>query len=183
MEAQSSQLFSLDLSIRGYQNTSYGLKTKKNGNGVREAQSTLSQSHIVELKLKIQIESEKNFGTQAGVEQIFHDKSVDPLQLKYGGNSLGMLPPEQAGELLEDEGYWGVGKTSERLADFVIKGAGIDVNRLQSGREGIIRGFKEAEKIWGETLPDISYKTMESALARIDERIRDLGGSVVDKSV
>jgi len=66
--------------------------------------------------------------------------------------------------------------------DFVIKGAGNDIDRLRAGREGILRGFREAEKAWGGMLPDISYQTITKSLEAIDEKIRKSGGSVVDIS-
>ena len=41
------------------------------------------------------------------------------------------------------------------------------------------RGFKEAEKIWGGKLPEISQKTIEKATQSIDKRIAELGGNVL----
>ena len=76
--------------------------------------------------------------------------------------------------------FWGVGQTASRLADFVISGGGNDLNKIRSGREGIITGFKEAEKMWGGELPDISYRTLDKALEDIDNRIHELGGNVID---
>lgn len=61
-------------------------------------------------------------------------------------------------------------------------GADDDLKRLKSGREGVLRGFNEAEKAWGGKLPDISYETMAKSLEVIDEKIRELGGSVLDLS-
>ena len=63
---------------------------------------------------------------------------------------------------------------------FVITGGGDDLKRLQAGREGIIKGFKEAEEIWGGNLPEISHQTLAKALELIDARVRELGGAVVD---
>ena len=90
------------------------------------------------------------------------------------------LTPEQATELISEEGHYGISQTSQRLADFVMMGAGDDLNKLRAGREGIIKGFKEAEELWGGKLPEISYKTLDSALEQIDEQIRKFGGSVLD---
>jgi len=76
--------------------------------------------------------------------------------------------------------YWGVDKTAKRLSDFVLKGAGDDLERLQQGRSGILQGLQEAEKMWGGKLPEISYKTIDQALSTIDDRIHELGGQIVD---
>nr|MBF0222186.1 hypothetical protein [Desulfobulbaceae bacterium] len=79
-----------------------------------------------------------------------------------------------------EEGYWGTTQTADRLSNFVISGAGNNVEKMRMGREGIIRGFKEAEKLWGGKLPEISYNTLEKALTKIDERIHSLGQPVID---
>ena len=50
---------------------------------------------------------------------------------------------------------------------------------MQAGREGIIKGFNDAEKIWGGKLPEISHQTLAKALESIDTRIRELGGGAV----
>ncbi len=84
---------------------------------------------------------------------------------------------------LDDLAYWGVEKTAERLANFVLNGGGDNLDRLRAGREGIIRGFKEAEQIWGGQLPEISYQTLDKALEAIDQRIHELNGSVIDRLV
>jgi hypothetical protein len=81
---------------------------------------------------------------------------------------------------VSEEGFFGVAQTSDRLAGFVLSGGGDNLERLKAGREGIIRGFNEAEKIWGQKLPDISYETLDKALAKIDEKITSLGANILD---
>ena len=71
-------------------------------------------------------------------------------------------------------------QTAQRLADFVLNGAGDDASMLRAGREGIIQGFEEAQEIWGETLPDISYRTLEKALETIDTAMAQKGIPVLD---
>ncbi|MDZ7641579.1 MAG: hypothetical protein U5J62_06120 [Desulfurivibrio sp.] len=68
------------------------------------------------------------------------------------------------------------------MTNFVLNGAGDNLEMLRAGREGILRGYQQAEKIWGGQLPEISGKTLEKALAAIDERIHQLGGSVIDRA-
>lgn len=87
---------------------------------------------------------------------------------------------EQSNSFFDENGYWGIAQTSQRLANFVLAGAGDDINKLRQGREGILQGFKEAEQIWGGQLPQISYKTINSALEQIDSRIHDLGKPIID---
>lgn len=85
-------------------------------------------------------------------------------------------------EMFGEDGYWGVKQTAGRISEFVLQGAGDDLQRLKEGREGMLQGFKEAEKMRGGTLPDISYETMTKSLEAVDARIRELGGSVIDLS-
>jgi hypothetical protein len=93
------------------------------------------------------------------------------------------MTPDEAKALVSEEGFFGVTQTSNRLADFVLSGGGDDLEKLKAGREGILRGFNEAEKMWGGKLPDISYQTIEKALEKIDEKITALGGSILDATV
>ncbi|MDY0220953.1 MAG: hydrogenase-4 component G [Desulfobacterium sp.] len=93
---------------------------------------------------------------------------------------LSNLTQESARELIGEDGYYGVAKTSKRIAEFVLNGAGDDLERLNQGRKGILAGFKDAEKAWGGKLPDISYATIEEAVKSIDAKISELGGNLVD---
>ncbi len=61
-------------------------------------------------------------------------------------------------------------------------GAGDDVDKLRAGREGILRGFQEAESMWGGKLPDISYETINKAVEMIDQRLGSLGVSILDSN-
>ena len=108
---------------------------------------------------------------------------IDYDAIGYTGKPIEKLTKDEAAELVSDEGFFGVAKTAERLAGFVINGSGDDLERLQEGRKGIIQGFEEAEAIWGKKLFDISYETLDKALASIDERIAELGGNVLDLEV
>ncbi len=134
-----------------------------------------------EFRLDIQYKAEPQFKTQGGLQQFFENKDFNFSKLEHNGKPILELSPTEAGELVSADGYWGAAKTADRMAAFVINGAGNNVEKLQAGREGIIRGFNEAEQVWGgNKLPEISYETLGRALDGIDERIRELGGTVVD---
>ena len=92
----------------------------------------------------------------------------------YTGKPISELSQDEAKELVSDEGYFGVTQTSDRVSNFVFNFAGDNLEILQKGREGIVKGFQEAEKLFGGELPDISYKTQERTLALIDEKINSL---------
>lgn len=111
------------------------------------------------------------------------DKGINGLTLDkigYTGKPLAELSTDEASSLVSEEGFFGLRQTAKRIADFVIKGSGTDLERLKAGREGALKGFHEAEKMWGEKLPELSQKTIESALKQIDDRIKELGGHVLE---
>jgi len=143
-------------------------------------QTSQQTSFFAQFRLETQQQSATSFEAQNGLFHLINQTDFDISQLQYNNKSILELSPEEATKLVSQDVYWGIDKTSQRLADFVLNGAGGDLNKLRAGREGILQGFKEAEKLWGGQLPEISYKTIEQALSRIDEKIKELGGAVVD---
>jgi len=123
----------------------------------------------------------------SGVEDQFQ-KNYDEFQkflgsIGYDGKPIAELSQDEAAELVSDDGFFGIDKTAERIANFVIQGSGGDEDMMRAGREGILQGFKEAEEMWGGKLPDISYKTIEKATQMIDKAMHDLGYSIMDENV
>ena len=98
----------------------------------------------------------------------------------YNGKNIADLSQSEAKKLVADDGFCGVTKTAQRIADFVINGAGDNEGMLRAGRSGIMQGFKEAEKIWGSKLPDISQQTITKATDLINQKMADLGYSILD---
>ena len=144
-----------------------------------QAMATEIQTNRLNLLLAVRTESKATFTWQQGVMERAAAQGVDLGQLQFNGKPLTEMTQEEAAGMVAEDGYFGVAKTSQRLADFVITGGGTDLKKLQAGREGIIKGFNEAEKIWGGKLPEISHQTLAKALEVIDTRIRDLGGGAV----
>ena len=141
------------------------------------------QTKILQFNQLVKTETQYNAKTQNALTQ-FNQLGQDlKSSLTYNNQPISELSPEQAGELVSEKGYFGVDQTSQRIADFVITGAGDDLERLKAGREGIIKGCEDAEKAWGGKLADISYQTLAKSLETIDEKIQELGGSVVDLSI
>jgi hypothetical protein len=142
--------------------------------------STLTASRTFAFTLEIQTKSAGQLPEQARIATLGRGSRMKGNKPAGAGQPPKPRTPEEAAEMVGEQGYWGVKKTAARLSEFVIKGAGDDLDRLRAGRAGIIQGFKEAEAIFGGNLPKISHQTLEAALAAIDERIRNLDGSVVD---
>lgn len=157
-------------------------KTNSPGKTAQVTGTNKNEIYFSQFRLETSQNSTKNFQTQNGLYHLSHNTDFNISQLKHEDKSILELSPEEATELVSADGYWGIDKTSKRLTEFVLNGAGDNLEKLRAGREGIIHGFKEAEKLWGGQLPEISYKTIEKALAQIDKKIQDLGGSVVDKT-
>lgn len=148
---------------------------------------TISQAYLMEYSLQVGTLSSDNFQAQ-GVGFDYNKiknilDNIDYEAIGYSGKPISEMTPEEAGKLVSEDGYFGVSQTSQRLADFVVMGGGDDMDRLKAGREGIIRGFNEAEQMWGGKLPDISYQTLDKALEMIDKRIAELGGNILDISM
>jgi hypothetical protein len=99
----------------------------------------------------------------------------------YGGKPIAELSKDEAAKLVSEDGIFGVKQTSQRIADFVINGAGGDESKLRAGREGMLQGFKQAEEMWGGKLPEISQITMQKATEMVDMAMNDLGFSILNK--
>jgi hypothetical protein len=99
----------------------------------------------------------------------------------YEGKPIAELSKDEAEKLVSEDGFFGISKTSQRIADFVINGAAGDEDKMRAGRQGMLQGFKEAEEMWGGELPEISQKTMEKAIELVDKAMYDLGFSILDK--
>ncbi len=106
-------------------------------------------------------------------------KEVGGMSLKnigYNGKPILDLTQDEAKDLVGENGFFGITQTSDRVANFVFSFSGDDLEKLQKGRDGIVQGFEEANKLFGGNLPEISYKTQERTLALIDQRIKEIKG-------
>lgn len=81
---------------------------------------------------------------------------------------ISTLSQEEAQELVAEDGYFGVEQTSDRIVNFAIAAAGGDVNKLEAIKEGVETGFNEAREIFGGSLPDISYDTLDVIMEKLN---------------
>lgn len=157
-----------------------------------DAKSVMT-SYIVQFQMSVSTSSENNFGAQSSVglmgSSALEDSTklnnilsgLDLASIGYDGKALQDLTTQEAKDLISEDGFFGVAQTSSRIADFVLAGAGDDVEKLQAGREGIIRGYEQAQKAWGGELPDISEETLQKALEKIDKKLSELGVNVLEQ--
>ena len=101
----------------------------------------------------------------------------------YEGKPIAELSQDEASALVSEDGLFGIKQTSERIANFVINGAGGDEDRFRAGREGMLLGFKQAEQMWGGKLPEISQKTMQAAIEMVDKAMYEAGFSILNEEV
>lgn len=74
----------------------------------------------------------------------------------------------QAQADIADDGYWGVEQTSDRIVDFAKALSGGDPAKADKMLEAFKKGFEAATKSWGKELPDISQRTYDAVLKKID---------------
>ena len=74
----------------------------------------------------------------------------------------------QAQKDIAEDGYWGVEKTSDRIVDFAKALSGGDEKKADELIGAFKKGFDQATKAWGKTLPDISQRTYDRVLEKMD---------------
>ncbi|NOQ32243.1 MAG: hypothetical protein GQ570_14095 [Helicobacteraceae bacterium] len=122
-----------------------------------------------------------NAQEQLNFEEQYAEFQTFLEDIGYEGGPIGQLSQEEASELVAEDGFFGVQQTSDRIADFVLAGAGDDEALLREGRAGILQGYDQAEEAWGDKLPDISKQTIEKAVEKIDLKLHELGFSILQE--
>jgi len=135
-------------------------------------------AQIILLSLDAADKIKGNTDAQKAILDFLSGKSEDDKfnlsNIGYEGKPITELSTEEATELIGEEGFFGINQTSQRVADFVLNFSGDDLEKLEKGREGIVQGFEDAKKMWGDDLPEISYKTQTRTLELIDAKIAEL---------
>jgi len=75
----------------------------------------------------------------------------------------------EAQEMIDEGGYFSVDETAARILDFAVAITGGDPNRIDLMRDAVERGFRQAERMWGGELPEISHQTLEAVRNGFDE--------------
>lgn len=86
-----------------------------------------------------------------------------------GDYTVDAATKKQAQEDISEDGYWGVKQTSQRLFDFASALAGDDVDKMKEMQAAMEKGFKEATKLWGKDLPQISQDTLAATTKLFDD--------------
>lgn len=81
---------------------------------------------------------------------------------------LQTLTPEEAQQLISEDGYFGVENTSQRIVDFAINAFGNDPAKLEQMKASIEDGFQQAAEAFGGELPEISHQTYAAIMEKLD---------------
>ena len=127
---------------------------------VRKLQSALEQqqSQLVSLVNKTLAGQAGIFGKANG-----NDNNSIWRTLASGNFTVDAATKAQAQKDISEDGYFGVKQTSQRLFDFASALAGDDVEKMKKMQSAMEKGFKQAEKTWGGSLPAICRETMNAA--------------------
>ena len=90
-------------------------------------------------------------------------------KLASGDFTVDAATKEQAQKDIAEDGYWGVNQTSDRIVDFAKALAGDDPAKADKMIEAFQKGYKEATKTWGKTLPDISSRTYDAVMEKMNK--------------
>ena len=88
--------------------------------------------------------------------------------LASGNFTVDAATKAQAQDDISENGYWGVNQTSDRILDFAKTLSGGDPSKAQTFIDAFKKGYDEATKTWGKTLPDISQKTYDAVMDKFD---------------
>ncbi len=89
--------------------------------------------------------------------------------LAKGNFTVSASVKAQAQADIADDGYWGVKQTSDRIVDFAKALSGGDPDKADEMLAAFKKGFKQATGSWGKSLPDISQRTYDAVLQKMDE--------------
>lgn len=149
----------------------------------------ITQAYIMQFQQQSLMASMDNFNSQSSILDVLNSGSsqaismlsqIDFASIGYDGKNPLAMNSDELNALISEDGFFGVANTANRIADFVINGAGDDLEKLQKGFEGMKQGFAEAERMWGGSLPQISQETIDKAIEKVSARIEELGGKAVN---
>ena len=99
-----------------------------------------------------------------------YGKANDIWQFLRSGNyTVDAATKLQAQADIAEDGYWGVKQTSDRIISFANALTGGDPDKIEEMREAFKKGYAQAEKTWGGSLPDISKQTYDAVMKKFDE--------------
>lgn len=131
-------------------------------------QQTANLRSIVEKLMLGQSKASSIAGAKEGENTLPSDEDMWKFLAK-GDFTVDAATKAQAQADIAEDGYWGVEKTSDRILDFAKALAGNDPGKAQQLLDAFKEGYKQAEEMWGDKLPDISARTYEAVEKKFNE--------------
>ena len=110
----------------------------------------------------------KLLDTQGNISNVATDNLHKLVNKITESGGVDELAKQEAQALVSEDGYWGVTHTSQRILDFATALGGGNPAKMELLRDAFIDGFKQAEKLFGGELPEISHKTYEKVISGFD---------------
>ena len=86
-----------------------------------------------------------------------------------GDYTVDKAAAKEAEAAISEDGYWGVKQTSDRIFEFAKALSGGDSEKMDDMLSAFKKGFYEATKSWGKSLPDISHKTYDAVMEKFEQ--------------
>lgn len=100
--------------------------------------------------------------------------------LREGNFTVDPATKMQAQADIAEDGYWGVDQTSKRILDFATALTGGDPDKIEEMRSAFKKGYEQAEKTWGGSLPDISQRTYDAVMKGFDDMAAEANKAVTE---
>lgn len=155
-------------------------KNKKPESGVvyeKSTQTAKTYKPDTNMVAKLKADAEQRTSQMRNlVEQLMTKQSTKYGQatdiwsfLSKGDFTVDAATKAQAQQDISEDGYWGVNKTSDRIIQFANALTGGDPSKIEEMRDAFIKGYKQAEKTWGGSLPEISQQTYDAVMKKFDD--------------
>ena len=104
------------------------------------------------------------------VEKLLKEQGMTFKDLKADGPDIKVNEETrlEAQKSIDEGGELSIENVSDRMVNFAKAISGGDKSKISILRDAIEKGFKEAEEAFGGELPEISYKTLERTMEKLD---------------
>ena len=104
------------------------------------------------------------------VEKLLKEQGMTFKDLKADGPDIKINEETRlkAQKSIDEGGELSIENVSDRMVNFAKAISGGDKSKISILRDAIEKGFKEAEEAFGGELPEISYKTLERTMEKLD---------------
>jgi hypothetical protein len=121
-----------------------------------------------------------SLGMQGKVFKNAFNDAANKGELKHLFQNVNVTAEERvkAQEMVSEDGFYGAKQTSERLLSFAKAYAGNDLDKIEEMRSAFEKGYGQAEKAWGDELPQVSQDTYDLVQEGFDKMVSGASGVV-----